>query len=165
MRVPEANDACLLQGEWFFGAGRAIYTLLGSCVAVTVWHPSRRIGGMCHFVLPNGPRSQIDMNPRYADGALRALATEIQRVGLINSEFEVGLFGGGNMFSNSEFGAYDIGKRNVDAGRRILLASEFRIAREQTGGKVYRQVHLDLTTGHILVREETTTKRAETSLV
>ena len=165
MRIQAANDACLLQGEWFFGTGLAVRTILGSCVAVTVWHSFRRIGGMCHFVLPNGPRSQIDMNPRYADGALRAMAVEIQRVGLANSDFEVGLFGGGNMFSHSEFGAYDIGSRNVDAGRRILLASGFRIAQEQTGGTVCRQVHLDLATGRVLVKEESATKKAEDSPV
>lgn len=165
MRIQAANDACLLQGEWFFGSGLAVRTLLGSCVAVTVWHPIRQIGGMCHFVLPNGPRSLIDMSPRYADGALRAMVVEIQRVGLTNGEFEAGLFGGGNIFSHSEFGAYDIGVRNVDAGRRILLASGFRIVHDQTGGTVCRQVHLDLTTGHVLVSEESMTKKGEASPV
>ena len=27
-------------------------TLLGSCVAMTLYHPKRRIGGMSHYLLP-----------------------------------------------------------------------------------------------------------------
>ena len=43
----------LQPGELIFGRGRGtIQTLLGSCVAVTLWHPQRRLSGMCHFVLP-----------------------------------------------------------------------------------------------------------------
>ena len=32
-------------------------TLLGSCVALTMWHPKCRYGAMCHFLLPSRGRS------------------------------------------------------------------------------------------------------------
>src|SRR5664279_3361231 len=44
----------LMPGEWHFGPqALTLSTLLGSCVAVTLWHPGRRIGGMCHYLLPS----------------------------------------------------------------------------------------------------------------
>jgi chemotaxis protein CheD len=30
----------------------SIRTVLGSCVSITLWHPVKRVGGMCHFLLP-----------------------------------------------------------------------------------------------------------------
>src|SRR5439155_18563598 len=50
MRKPTAYLEIFLQpGEWYFGdADTRIRTLLGSCVAITMWHPRRCLGGMCH---------------------------------------------------------------------------------------------------------------------
>ena len=42
----------LLPGELYFGQRHLLKTLLGSCVAITLWHPQRQLGGMCHFLLP-----------------------------------------------------------------------------------------------------------------
>ena len=48
------NEIFLQPGEFYFGdAATRIRTLLGSCVAITLWHPARMIGGMCHYMLPN----------------------------------------------------------------------------------------------------------------
>jgi len=45
-------------GDLFFGdRDTRIRTLLGSCVAVTLWHPRAKLGGMCHFVVPTRPAS------------------------------------------------------------------------------------------------------------
>jgi hypothetical protein len=46
-------------------------TLLGSCVAITLWHPTRRIGGMCHFLLPERKRRTNEPpDGRYGDEAV-----------------------------------------------------------------------------------------------
>ncbi|MBL8511280.1 MAG: chemotaxis protein CheD, partial [Betaproteobacteria bacterium] len=50
-------DIFLQPGEFYFGdADTRIRTLLGSCVSITMWHPTRRIGGMCHYMLPTRGR-------------------------------------------------------------------------------------------------------------
>ncbi|MFM2120003.1 MAG: hypothetical protein RL722_1471, partial [Pseudomonadota bacterium] len=50
------EELLILPGQLWFGPGgeRApvLRTLLGSCVAVTLWHPGRQLGGMCHYLLP-----------------------------------------------------------------------------------------------------------------
>ena len=50
MKKPQSVIEIFLQpGELWFGDEQTrIRTILGSCVAVTLWHPGRRIGGMCH---------------------------------------------------------------------------------------------------------------------
>jgi Chemotaxis protein; stimulates methylation of MCP proteins len=43
----------LQPGDWYFGdRDTRIRTLLGSCIAITIWHPRLLVGGMCHFLLP-----------------------------------------------------------------------------------------------------------------
>lgn len=40
-------------GDLYFGDQfTRIRTLLGSCVAITLWHPRALIGGMCHYMMP-----------------------------------------------------------------------------------------------------------------
>ena len=47
------TEVFLQPGEFHFGHARTrIKTILGSCVAITMWHPILRIGGMCHYLLP-----------------------------------------------------------------------------------------------------------------
>jgi chemotaxis protein CheD len=47
----------IMPGQWHFGPEQiTVKTLLGSCVALTLWHPQRRIGGMCHYLLPDRKR-------------------------------------------------------------------------------------------------------------
>ena len=43
----------LMPGDFVFGNSELkLKTLLGSCVAITLWHPDKKIGGMCHYMLP-----------------------------------------------------------------------------------------------------------------
>lgn len=51
--VTEISEVVLKPGDFYFGGGATrISTLLGSCVSMTLWHPRRKIGGMCHYMLP-----------------------------------------------------------------------------------------------------------------
>src|SRR5437867_13268763 len=101
MRKPtEYLEIFLQPGEWYFGdADTRIRTLLGSCVAITIWHPRRCLGGMCHYLLPTRNPARIDtLDGRYGDEALLLLLQEVTRHNTILEEYTVKLFGGGNMF-------------------------------------------------------------------
>ena len=73
-------------------------TLLGSCVAITFWHPQRLIGGMCHFMLPGRLRHHQPLDGRYADEALELLLRHAEVNGTHARDYQVKLFGGGKMF-------------------------------------------------------------------
>ena len=81
----------LMPGELFFGERVSdLHTLLGSCVAVTWWHAKRRIGGMCHYLLPCRQRAPgqprdgkfgdeaigIDIQPRHGFFVMRRFMAE-----------------------------------------------------------------------------------------
>lgn len=146
----------LYPGERWFGRGKLqIRTLLGSCVAITLWHPGLKVGGMCHYLLPEEPVRSRSRPPdaRYADDAMNLFLRDIKRVNTCPVDYRVGLFGGGNMFTALERAwTVDIGRRNTEMGRSLLRRFGFVLAYEDVGGKLHRQVILDLMDGKILLR-------------
>ena len=66
------KEIMLQPGEFFFGQDDTIIrTHLGSCVAITMWHPEQKRGGMCHYMLPSRARSDDPLDGRYADEAIQ----------------------------------------------------------------------------------------------
>ena len=52
-------------------------TLLGSCVSISLWHPRRKIGGMCHYMLPSrGGCEASAPDGRYADEVIALMLQE-----------------------------------------------------------------------------------------
>jgi chemotaxis protein CheD len=143
----------LLPGEWWFGANApAVSTLLGSCVAVTLWHPQRRLGGMCHYLLPRRRRTfDQPLDGRYGEEAIELLAQLIRRVGTTPHDYAVHLLGGANMFAGEPAATIDIGARNVEAGRALLQQHGFHVVGTDVGGRQHRRVELDLATGAVTV--------------
>jgi len=183
MKTPAHLAEVVLQpGQYWFGGGATrLRTVLGSCVAVTLWHPGRRVGGMCHYMLPergaagglaaHGRRiegrsihesgrdgrsaHESGRDGRYGDEALAHLMREVQRIGGAPGEFEAKLFGGGRMFREARAGggsALQVPGRNVQAGRELLLRHGFACKAEHVGGYGHREVILDLPNGHVWVR-------------
>jgi len=156
----------LQPGElWFGDEHTRIRTLLGSCVAVTLWHPRRRIGGMCHYMLPSRIRGTGGaLDGRYGDEALDLLAREIKAAHGYPHEYEAKLFGGGNMFQHvfcpTRNRSAQVPDRNIDAGRALVLRHGFMLKAEQLGGRGHRQVMFDIWSGHAWVKHITLPKAA-----
>lgn len=121
MKKPAHVIEIFLQpGDFYFGdRDTRIRTILGSCVAITIWHPSMLIGGMCHFVLPTRHKEKpaalmerltirpiehitfakpLALDGRYADEAMEMFMREIRASKTRPDEYHIKLFGGGNMF-------------------------------------------------------------------
>lgn len=155
---PEVKLVTLSPGQLFFGGGRTVVqTLLGSCVAITLWHPGRRIGGMCHYLL--GSRGQAERKHGQAPGyfatdAVEYLVEQVRASGRPNSEFEAKMFGGGNMFESVQPRAHpvDVAQANVRAGRRLLEQNGFGMKSADVGGSRYRKIFFDLESGDVWVQ-------------
>jgi len=160
MNIPPQNikEVFLCPGEFFFGeANTRIRTLLGSCVAITLWHPQRRIGGMCHYMLSDPHlikhhrRKQLD--GRYAEDAIQLFLKEIAKTKTHQNEYQVKIFGGGNMFANVTKGKLEnIGERNVRIGRELLKNFGFNVCTEHLGGEGYRRLVFDLWSGDVWMK-------------
>ena len=138
-------------GDFYFGAGRTrISTLLGSCVSITLWHPRRHIGGMCHYMMPERQRTPADpLDGRYATEVFELFLQHVAAAGTRPSEYQAKLFGGANMFNGRAIGRMEIGLRNVELGRALLAASRIALMAEHVAGSGRRKLHFDLWSGNV----------------
>jgi chemotaxis protein CheD len=151
----------LAPGEFYFGEGRTrIRTLLGSCVAITLWHPTRLIGGMSHYMLPNRPLHRhrtAALDGRYADEVMEMFMRQLSRAGSKPAEFQVKIFGGSSMFeparSKGKSLHADVSERNVRIGRELVNRYGFSFIAQDLGGSGHRNVILDLWSGDVWVRK------------
>ena len=112
----------LLPGQMHFGAQvGGLRTLLGSCVAVTIWHPKRKLGGMCHFLLPSRPRKAGDaLDGRYGDEALEAMVELLRKAGTSPSEYQAHLCGGADTMPEGTSLKFNVGERNIEQGFSLV---------------------------------------------
>lgn len=150
-------DIFLQPGEVYFG-GRdtRIRTLLGSCVAIAMWHPGMLAGGMCHYMLPAAPAGKRDaLDGRYADEAMELMLREIRNAYTSPAEYQVKLFGGGHMFSAYQPVRGDhVGAKNVEMARILLKRHGFSTHAEHLGGVGHRNVLFDIWNGHVWMRHQ-----------
>lgn len=145
-------DIFLHPGEWYFGDKHTrIRTVLGSCVAVTLWHPGHRLGGMCHFMLPDNRGPAGSLNARYGTEALQLLVAEIRKHGGKAEEYEAKLFGGASMFGLG-VEANSISDRNIKIAEELMQRHNLNVLARSLGGSVYRQLVFDLAAGDVWVR-------------
>jgi chemotaxis protein CheD len=97
----------LRPGDFYWGGeATRIQTLLGSCVTLTFWHPKLKQGGMCHFMLPTRSSRRegegVKSRGKYGTEAMRMFFEEIRRLRTEAADYEIKMFGGGNMFSTAQ---------------------------------------------------------------
>jgi chemotaxis protein CheD len=153
-RARRGEELNLLAGQWYLGRQAAqVRTLLGSCVAVTVWHPRERLGGMCHFLLPQrNRRPEEPRDGRYGDEALELMAEAMQRNGLPPRSFEAYLHGGADTLPDRAGMKFNVGERNIEQGRALIGHYGFTLLGVDVGDHVPRHVCLNLADGEVQMR-------------
>ena len=88
-----------------------ISTVLGSCVAACIHDPKTGVGGMNHFMLPEGDmQSPASATMRYGAFAMEVLINELLKAGASRDRLEAKVFGGGAVLSAMQ--QMNIGERN-----------------------------------------------------
>lgn len=164
---PEHVIEIFLQpGDFYFGdRDTRIRTLLGSCVSIVCWHPRKRIGGMCHYMLPSrNHRGNGELDGKYADEAMEMFLREIRAAKTKPAEYQVKLFGAGNMFplaadrgcrSCMPGTAYlkadglcsKVHCRNQQVAYHLMQLHGFTVHAEHLGGAGHRQLMFDIWSG------------------
>jgi chemotaxis protein CheD len=143
-------------GEFYFGNGHLrLSTLLGSCVSITLWHPLRRVGGMCHYMLDSRGVYPDTYDGKYADEAMAMFLAEIRKYKTHPSEYQVKVFGGSNMLpaNKQKEPGLEIGARNVEAADYLLIQYGFKeIRARHVGGSGHRRLLFDLWNGDAWVK-------------
>ncbi|HKO15439.1 MAG TPA: chemotaxis protein CheD [Gemmatimonadaceae bacterium] len=136
-------------------AGQTLTTIgLGSCVAIVLYDPVARVGGLAHVLLPHESMARDRDNPaKFPASAVALLLAEITRLGGDARRARAKLVGGASMFGNLlPSGGINIGERNVLAAREALAARGIPIVGEDTGSDHGRTVVLHLDDGRVEIR-------------
>lgn len=144
----------LMPGQMHIGphAG-SLRTLLGSCVAITLWHPVRRIGGMCHYLLPQRTRRAGEpLDGRYGDEAVQAMVQTLQSLRADPRDCIAHLYGGADTLSGQGAGSFNIGERNIEQGWSLIDRYGFTLDGVDVGEDVPRTVILTLASGEVGMR-------------
>lgn len=150
------TDVYIHPGEWRFGdKSIRIRTVLGSCVAVTLWHPQLQIGGMCHYLLPKRSSSDESLSARYGSDAIALMMETIMQNGGSPKHYQAKVFGGANML-DTNVGALAVGRRNVVLAEKVLAGYGLKVLASDVGGDCYRQLLFNIEDGAVWVRQGAT---------
>lgn len=127
----------------------ALSTVLGSCVAACMRDPVLRIGGMNHFMLPDGGDAD-DTSARYGSYAMELLINELLKAGARRERLEAKVFGGGNVLKS--FTTNPVGTRNAEFVIAYLKAERIPVVAQDLGSIHPRKVWYIPATGKVLVR-------------
>jgi chemotaxis protein CheD len=107
----QSDAVKILPGEYFVhDEDLLIMTTLGSCIAVCLWDRQAHVGGMNHFMLPDGGGSGNESG-RYGSYAMELLINELMKMGANRMSLEAKVFGGGAVLSGMN--SLNVGERNT----------------------------------------------------
>ena len=138
-----------------------ISTVLGSCVSVCLWDRAAGVGGMNHFMLPDGKETDPNgLAGRYGLFAREQLINELMKRGSRKSAIEAKVFGGGAVMAN--FTTLDVGKRNAEFVMQFLRTEGVRVTSQDLLDVYPRRVAFFPASGRALCRK---LAKADSSLV
>ena len=150
-REVDAQAAKVLPGEYLATTSDiALVTLLGSCVAACLRDPLAGVGGINHFMLPEGNGSPAGESARYGGYAMEMLLNELFKRGAARGRLEAKVFGGGAVLRG--FGANNVGARNARFVREYLDSEQIPIVAEDLLDIHPRKIFYFPRSGRALVR-------------
>ena len=142
------NDAVkVLPGEFYVSdQNLLIATTLGSCIAACLWDRERRIGGMNHFMLPDGEGE----SGRYGSYAMELLINQMLKRGASRSTLEAKVFGGGAVIASMS--SINVGERNTQFVLDYLRTERIPVVSKDVLDTCARKVCLLPASGKALVK-------------
>lgn len=125
-------------------------TILGSCVAVCLFDPEKKIGGINHYMLPfwngNGLAS-----PKYGNIAIKKLIEKLNSFGCRTEDLQAKIFGGGEVVK-TENNLFKIGERNIEIALNLLKESKIKVIGKSVGGTQGRKIRFNTQTGVVMMK-------------
>jgi chemotaxis protein CheD len=128
-------------------APHLITTVLGSCVAVCIYDPVRKMGGMNHYMLPlwNGEGLA---SAKYGNIAIEKLISQMEELGSERKNLYAKVFGGASQVNYS----MKIGERNVHVAKTMLNEMRINIVAESLNGEKGRKIIFNTYTGEVRMK-------------
>lgn len=143
------NAVKVLPGEYFVAdESMVIMTVLGSCIAACLWDSRAHVGGMNHFMLPDGDLA--DASGRYGSYAMELLINEMLKLGARRETMQAKIFGGAQVMHN--FTTMNVGERNTTFVLNYLHTERIPIVSEDVLDIYPRKVVFFPVTGKAMVK-------------
>jgi chemotaxis protein CheD len=145
----------LLPGEYYVtDKDLLLVTVLGSCVAACIRDCYSGIGGMNHFMLPDGggdPGSPLNASARYGTYAMEILINQLLKLGARRSNLEAKVFGGGNVLDGLTVA--NVGQRNADFVLKFLQTEKIRVVAQDLVDIFPRKVYFFPKSSKVMVKK------------
>ena len=133
------------------GRPAIVSTILGSCIAVTMFSQRLKAGGICHALLPKNMAPDELNRFRYVDSAMAYMLEQFRLMGIESREMEVKLLGGADVLDQRGDGKSSIGRQNIEAALDIMKHERIRPMVSDVGGEQGRKIHFFTHTGRVLL--------------
>lgn len=154
-RTFDCEAAKILPGEYYYtNKNMLIVTVLGSCVSACIRDRVTGLGGMNHFMLPDGggdPNSPVSASMRYGTYAMEVLINDLLKAGARRENLEAKVFGGGAVLRG--FTAINVGERNAAFVINFLKTEKIHVVAEDLNDVYPRKVYFFPKTGKVLVKK------------
>ena len=146
----QSDAVKVLPGEYFVtDQDILIMTVLGSCIAACIWDAKASVGGMNHFMLPEGDSS--DTSGRYGSYAMELLINEMIKLGARKESMQAKVFGGGQVMAG--FTTMNVGERNTQFVLDYLHTERITLVSKDVLDIYPRKVVFFPTTGKAMVKK------------
>jgi chemotaxis protein CheD len=145
-------EAAKIQPGEYYATGRdmVLVTVLGSCVAACVRDSVSGIGGMNHFMLPEGGEGSVGKSARYGTYAMEVLVNHLLKLGARRERLVAKVFGGGAVLAGFE--TMNIGERNAEFVAKYLQTERIPVVAQDLKGDCARKIYFFPQTGQVLVK-------------
>jgi len=135
------------------GSGTLCASGVGSCVIVTLYDPTSKVGALSHALLSTSPNPRDEKtrpaDTKYVGAAIDKMLARMSAYGVKKKTLEAKIVGGANMFSAFQS---NVGKDNVAAAKAKLEAEGIELVGEVVGGHIGRSVEFCVASGLITVK-------------
>jgi chemotaxis protein CheD len=144
-KISQGKSTYISQGEFAVDSSPevTISTILGSCIAACIWDPVAKIGGMNHFLLPDGPQTSDGGFSSFGANAMELLINTLTRSGAQKERLRAKVFGGAEMYR----GLTDAGTRNGKFVLSYLERENIPCEAQSLGGSQARRIEFNPASG------------------
>lgn len=127
---------------------------LGSCIGISLYDPTAKVGGLLHIMLPDSTQARPTDNPaKFADTGIPLMLKDVLALGASKTRLVAKIAGGSQMFAFSNTtDVMRVGFRNAEASKKVLKSLNIRLISEDTGGSYGRTVQINLSDGVYTVK-------------
>ncbi len=141
-------------------APQRLWSILGSCVAVALYDPQRRVGALSHVVLPSAA-GRSGSPAKFADTAVPHMLQLLREAGvghhvpplgtsgLVGDGLVAKIAGGASMFGHAM--PMEVGECNIQSILKALRSAGICLRAMDIAGNRGRRVTLDCTSGELLI--------------